>query len=599
VLYLPRYHISREGPSIQHQTLRRAILVPLLLLLSSASLTQDPPLREVRAVWLATAAGLDWPTTTDRVQQQSSLRAILEQLSQAQFNTVFFQVRPRGDAYYQSHHEPWAENLSGTMGKDPGWDPLRFLIDEAHRRGIEVHAWVNVFKVRSNNDWPPSVMHPMRKFPQWCFHYQGEDWMDPGYPGVRTYTVNVILDLVRNYDLDGVNLDYARYPGADFPDDASYRQYGYRMARERWRVHNISSFVAAVYDSVTSLKPWVKIGSSPLGIPGTELDPSTASTLRRFSQDAPSWIEARKQDYVSPQLYWTIGGNHGTPDFSALIERWARWSEQRQVYAGIAAYKPEVMRELQSEIDVARSAGASGEAYFRFGSLFPQAAQERLYKAPALIPPMPWKDAMPPMPVSSAAASELWPGRFQLEWIAPPAAADGDRAHAYVIRRSTAPAIDPNNPAAIVAVVPAHETLWADTIVTPSCTTLYYTVTALDRGNNESEPSPAAAATLREAVALRIALRPEESPALEVDTLTSGELFAAYRLPARAEVLLELVRKHDDGTSEVLASRVRDTQNAGAYLLRLQWREAVEGSVTVRLKAGGHTVERDAHFNGR
>ncbi len=604
-------------------------LVVLLLLL--ASTLRAAPLREVRAVWIATAAGLDWPTTSDRTQQQSSLRGIVEQLARAHFNTIFFQARPRGDALYRSQHEPWAENLSGTMGKDPGWDPLAFLIRESHKRGIEVHAWVNVFKVRSNNAWPPSVQHPLRKFPQWVVHYQGEDWMDPGFPGVRTYTLNVILDMVRNYDLDGVNMDFARYPDADFPDDVSYRQYGYRMPKDEWRVRNISGFVAALYDSVTAVKPWVKVGSSPLGVPASKLDRRTAATLRKYSQDAPAWLREEKQDYISPQIYWSIGEKQGNPDFARLVKKWSGLAAGRQVIAGIAAYKPEVLRELAAEIAASREGGAVGEAYFRYGNLFPTGRTQPvatnggeyvdaidlvagrpngsggpagsngsghggadLYSTPALIPPMPWKDATPPLAVGNMGAVELSPGVFQIEWAASKRAEDGDRAAHYVVRRSAAPSVDADDPATIAAVVPGGSTVWTDTIAVPSVTHLYYMVSALDRGNNESQPSPVAEATLVEAVALRSALHPEEAPALVVDTLSPGKLYAAYRLPARVPVVLDLVRRLPNGTTEIIASPVRGVQDAGTYLVALPGMTGRESGVTVRLKAGGRTLETRA-----
>jgi hypothetical protein len=202
------------------------------------------------------------------------------------------------------------------------------------------------------------------------------------------------------------------------------------------------------------------------------------------------------------------------------------------------------------------------------------------------------------MPVGGAAAAELAPGRVQLEWIPSPEAPDGDKAHAYVIRRSPSPSVNGDDPANIVAVVPAGMSVWADTIASPSSTIFYYTVSALDRGNNESSPSPSAAAALREAMVLRNALRPEESPTLAVDTLASGELCAAYRLPARMEVELEVVRRLGDGTPEVLSSPVREVQGPGAYLVPLQRKTGGETGLVVRLKAGARVVEREASGTG-
>src|SRR5512135_3039188 len=163
----------------------RFLLILLLLRTPSAANAQHPipPKREVRAVWLATANGLDWPHSTDKAEQQASLKRIVASLKAAHFNTIFFQVRARGDAYYRSSIEPWAENLTGVLGKDPGWDPLEFLLTEAHAAGMEVHAWFNVYKVRGTSPVGPSVIpHPSRAHATWCISYAGELWLDPGLP---------------------------------------------------------------------------------------------------------------------------------------------------------------------------------------------------------------------------------------------------------------------------------------------------------------------------------------------------------------------------------------------------------------------------------
>jgi uncharacterized lipoprotein YddW (UPF0748 family) len=393
------------------------MLVGLWFTVRPASAQEGLPIKhEFRGVWLTTAAGLDWPSSTDPYLQQRSLQSIVRSIHDAHFNTIFFQVRPRGDAYYASDQEPWAENLTGTMGKNPGWDPLASLIAQAHALGMEVHAWFNVFKIYGNNTVPGSNAHPLLKFPQWSYRYQGEAWIDPGYPGVRNYTVNVILDLVRSYDIDGVNLDYARYPGADVPDDRSYALYGHGIPRDVWRAQNVDEFVAAVHDSITAIKPWVKVGSSPVGAIGTSLDASTEATLRKYCQDVPLWVRDGKQDYIAPQLYWTIEGLKGSPAFPALLERWRRWGENRHVYAGIAAYKPEVLRQVRDQIDIARALGADGESFFRYENVKDYTSFHTLYRYPALIPPMPWKASKDNVAPAALAASETRPGVFALEW---------------------------------------------------------------------------------------------------------------------------------------------------------------------------------------
>jgi uncharacterized lipoprotein YddW (UPF0748 family) len=225
-----------------------------------------PPKSEVRAVWITTASGLDWPPSANR-SHNNQPAAIVADMKADRFNTIFFQVRARSDAYYRSRYEPWAENLTGILGKDPGWDPLAFLLGEAHAQGLEVHAWMNVFKVRGPNPVAPSTPeHPSRALAEWCIEQDGEIWLDPGRPEVRTYLTDLVLDLVRSYDLDGINFDFIRYPGHRFADEETYARYGKGLPLHEWRRRNVTDFVRETYRKATTLKPLLKVGSSPLGV---------------------------------------------------------------------------------------------------------------------------------------------------------------------------------------------------------------------------------------------------------------------------------------------------------------------------------------------
>jgi len=278
-----------------------------------------PPKQEVRAVWVATAAGLDWPRTQNTREQQEALVTIVQTAKALGLNTLFFQVRARGDAYYRSRYEPWADNLTGTLGRDPGWDPLRFLLDAAHGAGIEVHAWFNVFKVRGPNPVKPTTpLHPTLAFPQWTTELQGEAWLNPGVPAVRTYSLNVALDLVTSYDIDGILFDFVRYPGQDFPDGETYARYGRGTARDSWRRGNVSLFVKEFYERASALKPMLKIGSAPLGVYDGQAEGLASGSYQEYFQDAPAWIRSGWQDYLAPQVYWNIGSSPGDPDFAKL-----------------------------------------------------------------------------------------------------------------------------------------------------------------------------------------------------------------------------------------------------------------------------------------
>ncbi|MBM2846535.1 MAG: hypothetical protein HW407_1847, partial [Bacteroidetes bacterium] len=394
-----------------------------------------PPKQEVRAVWVTTAAGLDWPKSLDRIEQQTSLKKIVADLKAAHFNTIIFQVRARGDAYYQSSYEPWAENLTGTLGKDPGWDPLAFLLSEAHKAGLEVHAWFNVYKIRGLSPVGVSApLHPARRFAAWVHEVDGEGWVDPGVPEVRDYLVRVALELVRRYDVDGINFDFIRYPGKDFPDRDTYRRYGYGMERDDWRRANIDTFVSAFYDSAMRMKAMLKVGSAPLGVFSSG---NGWGAFYSYYQDSQGWLQRKKHDYLSPQLYWDFGATKDDPDFAELLRSWKRGASGRQIWAGIGAYKPEVMRELPKQIDSARFFGANGQVFFRYEHVSNMNVLGGRYATLANIPPMPWKDPVPPLPPGDLAVSEIDPNVFHLEWFAPSPARDDDWARYYNIYRST------------------------------------------------------------------------------------------------------------------------------------------------------------------
>jgi uncharacterized lipoprotein YddW (UPF0748 family) len=565
-------------------------LVPTLL--QAQPSFSIPPKCEVRAVWLATATGLDWPKTYDRKEQQNSLRKIVQDLKTANFNTIFFQARTRGDAYYRSHYEPWAENLTGTMGQDPGWDPLAFLINEAHRVGIEVHAWINVYKVRSAINFPSSPLHPVRAYPAWVIPYAGEYWLDPGIPEVRSYLVNVVMDLVRNYDVDGINFDYMRYPGHDFADDDSYRRYGGSTDRDTWRLQNITRFVTEIYDKATAIKPMLKVGSSPVGVAATEGEPESRIQLQSYYQDAPTWLRMRKQDYISPQIYWDIGSSRRDPDFAYLIRRWRDFSAGRHMYAGIAAYKPEVAHEITAEIDTARSNNTEGESYFRYENIQAPGLFGTRYLTPANIPPMAWKDAVPPLAPTNLAVSEVSANVFALEWKPPLPASDGDRARYYNIYRSTSPVIDTKTPLHLIAVTQALDNTFIDTVKIPTGVTYHYAVAALDKGNNEGPPSSVASASIREMLALKNRIPAFTSLSTSFSHDVGTPTLVAYRLERRSPVQLSIYRQLADGRDSLYSTLINEVQNGATYVVGLGKIAFRSGRYAIRMRAGEMDIEQ-------
>jgi uncharacterized lipoprotein YddW (UPF0748 family) len=552
-----------------------------------------PPKQEVRAVWVATAAGLDWPRTQNTREQQEALVTIVQTAKALGLNTLFFQVRARGDAYYRSRYEPWADNLTGTLGRDPGWDPLRFLLDAAHGAGIEVHAWFNVFKVRGPNPVKPTTpLHPTLAFPQWTTEIQGEAWLDPGIPAVRTYSLNVALDLVTSYDIDGILFDFVRYPGQDFPDGETYARYGRGAARDSWRRGNVSLFVKEFYERASALKPMLKIGSAPLGVYDGQAEGLASGSYQEYFQDAPAWIRSGWQDYLAPQVYWNIGSSPGDPDFAKLAREWSSRSGGRQIYMAIAAYKPEVLRELPEEIDSARAAGTSGQAFFRYEHVRAGRVLADRYAYPANIPPMPWKDRVSPGVPLSLTVTEMATNTFLLEWVPPPPAVDGDTARRYNVYRWASTPLPVENPACLIAITPGSQCFWADTISMPSGFSYSYAVSALDKGNNEGLPSAATSTSVKALLALRKKLEGATSFSTSVSSATGTPSIAAYRLPHPMQVSMGIYRRTSAGRDSLVALLFRREQERGTYLVGMQNIPFEAGQYVLRLEAGTTTLEQ-------
>jgi len=537
-------------------------------------------------VWITTAGSLDWPKTANREAQQQSLREMIRALRRSRFNTIYFQVRARGDAYYRSSLEPWAENLTGTIGRDPGWDPLEFALTEAHAAGMEVHAWFNVFKVRSNGKIPnTSPQHPARTFSRSIIMYEGEGWLDPGVPEVRAHLLTVALEIARQYDIDGMHFDFLRYPGREFRDDESYRRYGEGRPRDEWRRSNIDRFVRAFHDSVGLFKPLLKIGSAPVGVFESG---NGWGAYASYYQDSRGWLREGWEDYLAPQLYWDIGASAGDPDFAALTRSWQEASAGRQVIAGIAAYKPEVAEQIPEQIDSARAAGMAGQAFFRYEFIADPALLGGRYDRPANIPPMPWKDSTPPRPPAVLAVTETAPGRFSLEWTVPPRAADGELPRYYNVYRWPTPSIPFDDARSLVTVTPDARNSYIDTVTVPEGATYHYAVTAFDRLHNESEPA-FASATLQEVAELEERI----NPATTLTTMISGSSapLIAYRLVGRTRVSLEIAGESDSIAVPLLPAGPT-VQEAGTYVVGFPQERFGPGRYRLRLRAGTTVIDQ-------
>lgn len=337
----------------------KPLIALILLLFPILALSQSLPKPEFRGVWIATVANLDWPTlrTASPATQRADLIDLLDKLKAAGINAVFFQVRTEADALYPSAIEPWSTYLTGTEGVAPNplWDPLAFAIEESHKRGMELHAWLNPYRAdRSPGSRPRAASHVTVTNPEWIITATSASSsikiMNPGLPEVRERVTAVVMDIVRRYDVDGIHFDdyFYPYPPNDMSvngprdglDDATFATYGAGMTKANWRRHNIDIMVKAVHDSIKAAKPHVKFGISPFGIWKNGV-PSGIVGMDAYNvifADAPAWLEDSSVDYLTPQLYWKYGGGQ---DYGKLAPWWASQTaaKGRHIYQGLAPYR--------------------------------------------------------------------------------------------------------------------------------------------------------------------------------------------------------------------------------------------------------------------
>ncbi|MBA0050738.1 hypothetical protein E0L36_07460 [Streptomyces sp. AJS327] len=309
---------------------------------------------ELRGMWIATVANRDWPSEPglSAERQRAELRGLLDSAERSRLNTVYFQARPTADALWPSPHEPWSACLTGEQGRDPGWDPLGYVVREAHRRGLQVEAWFNPYRVAQHDD--PGKLHPdhpVRRNPDWAVAYGGSLYYDPGLPEVRRFVQDAMLDALVRYDIDGVHWDDYFYPypalGEIFDDDATYRRYGGGFKDlATWRRHNIDSLVRETAARVRAVKPWVRFGVSPFGVWRNQAADPRGSRTRAGVQtyddlyaDTRSWVRNGWIDYVLPQLYWHIG--FADADYAVLADWWAEAVRptRARLFLGEALYK--------------------------------------------------------------------------------------------------------------------------------------------------------------------------------------------------------------------------------------------------------------------
>ncbi len=395
--------------------------------------------REFRGVWVASVSNIDWPSKPglSTAEQKEELLAILDRSQAAHLNAVILQVRPAADALYKSSIEPWSEYLTGQQGRgpSPAWDPLAFAVEQAHRRGLELHTWFNPYRARHPSaKGPLSKRHIANTSPALVKKYGTHLWMDPGESAVRKRTLRVVVDVVKRYDIDGVHLDDYFYPykekttagTTDFPDARSWKRYvkaGGTLSRDDWRRENVNTLVRQLNEQIHKAKPWVKFGISPFGIwrPGFPEQIKGFDAYEQLYADSKLWWTNSWVDYFTPQLYWTIAKPEQS--YPALLHWWgAQNTTGRHLWPGLytgrvregtsdstSAGGTTPLRgawpvdEILAQVDSTRAdPRSSGEVHFSMKTFLTDKGGvltrlvEHAYGDVALVPPSPWLSKQAP-----------------------------------------------------------------------------------------------------------------------------------------------------------------------------------------------------------
>ena len=467
------------------------------LFLCISQLLAAQPKLEIRAVWLTTNYGLDWPSKPfqnerDIEQQKKELAQILDRLQETRINLVFLQTRIRGDVIYPSQIEPRSEFIKSIYAT-ADYDPLQYAIEACRQRGIECHAWFVVYPLGTETknkrlSWTFAMLnrkHLVKTFKKKLY-------LDPGNPETNTYILSLIKEIVTNYDIDGIHLDYIRYPenSARFPDNDTYQFYGYGKDRDDWRRENINHLVYAIYDTVKSLKPWVQVSSSVVGmykeIQGENQQHWTA--YYSVFQDPVDWLAKEKHDFIVPMTYYS-----GVL-FYPFVRDWVSRSNNRYVVPGLGAFQMDQNESrwdasvLYDQVNFSREAKTQGNAFFRTAHLlnnstgFAKELRSRFYATPALLPPLTWLNDMAPDAPASLSAYGI--GSFlHLKWDKAP---DKDNQPVfYNLYRSETFPVDTQQAENLIAVR-LEDNFYQLPVDNRIESGYYYVVTGFDRYHNES-----------------------------------------------------------------------------------------------------------------
>jgi len=464
-------------------------LITLFFFFSISSFSQAP-VTEVRAVWLTTNWGLDWPTQGASVQtQKEELIKILDRLQEENFNTVLFQVRAQGKVFYRSK----IEQLGPYFNHSGEFDPLAFAVEECHKRGLECHAWIITYPMdRAQMQYTGKGKRrkavPVKDKPDYYKLIDDRWYLDPGRPETKNLIVSIVSEVVSNYDVDGVHFDYIRYPSntGRFPDEDTYKKYGNGKKLYDWRRDNINQLVSEIYDKVKSIKGWVQVSSSPLGRYRvlSHIAPNDGWTAyETVFQDAGYWMQNGKHDLVFPMMY------HREKYFYPFVDDWIANSNGRTVVPGLGIYQMAEqnwsLQDITNQMKYIRDNKVKGVAYFRTGNLMGNLkgvmdSVRAYYPTPAKLPPLTWLDNVAPNSPVDLEVYKDKDGQLNIKWNAP----EVDEGFTYTVYVSSTEDVDRNNPNAILATgLRANRYSFP---VTEGDFGFYYAVSASDRYHNES-----------------------------------------------------------------------------------------------------------------
>ena len=494
--------------------MRRCGLFILFLTLIHCSLWGQSPKRELRAAWIATVGNIDWPSKQGlpSIEQQQQFIKRLDDLKALGCNAVIVQIRPACDAFYASKIEPWSHYLTGRQGEAPFpyYDPLVFMVEEAHKRNMEFHAWFNPFRALTDSHTNPNPpQHVTHTHPDWIIAYGGKSYIDPGVPEAREYVVNIITDVVKRYDIDAVHLDDYFYPyriaGTPFGDNKSYVKYGQGMNREDWRRNNVNLFISVLSSSIKNTKSYVKFGISPFGVwRNASKDPAGSDTRAGQTcyddlySDVVLWMQKGWVDYLMPQLYWEH--NHKAASFNTLLPWWQGHCYRHHVYFGLGVYRMsenpggpwrsanELLWQMR---DIRKQCATTGAGYaFYSASCFDKISAglkdslKQVYaRYPALPPAMEWIDSIAPAPPVLNISNETH-AATTLKWLEKNPTKEPVK---YVVYRF--PANEPVNLDRSDRILAIQQGTEFTDLTAGNFKQCAYIVTALDRTWNESKAS--------------------------------------------------------------------------------------------------------------